>query len=138
MTEDYRDKSKELSEMQQREATLHWTRNGFFLLSSSIMLLALSQFEGTSLMLAFGFIGTMLNIIWLMIQHRSSEYIKNWKNQVKELEKDKTTNTYSEKVGGYEMRKLSLLLPFPFIIIWSVIMVQSVLEYVYILFPASD
>lgn len=138
MTEASGDKAKELSEMQQREATLHWTRNGFFLLSSSIMLLALSQFEGKSIMLAFGFIGIMLNIIWLLIQYRSSEYIKNWKNQVKELEKNKVTDRYSEKVGGYEMRKLALLLPIPFIIIWAVIMVQSILEHVQILFLTSN
>jgi len=77
-------------------------------------------------MIAFGGIGVMLNIIWLLIQHRSSEYIKNWKNQVKALE-PKDTETYSENVGGYEMRKLALLLPFPFIIIWSAIILQAIL-----------
>ena len=130
MTETDDDKSKKLSEMQQKEATLHWTRNGFFLLSSSIMLLALSQFEGDNLMIVFGFIGVMLNIIWLMIQYRSSEYIKNWKKQVKDIEKDKEIDTYSEDVGGYEMRKLSMLLPLPFIIIWSVILGQSVFPHI--------
>ena len=124
MTESTEDQIKRLSEMQQREATLHWTRNGFFLLSSSIMLLALSQFEGSFLMSAFGVIGIMLNTIWLFIQYRSSEYIKNWKNQVKSLETD-DVETYSEKVGGYEMRKLAFLLPFPFIIIWSAIILQA-------------
>ena len=127
MSESAPEKVKRLSEMQQKEATLHWTRNGFFLLSSSIMLLALSQFEGSFLMIAFGVIGVMLNIIWLFIQYRSSEYIKNWKNQVKALETE-DVETYSENVGGYEMRKLAFLLPFPFIIIWSAIILQSILD----------
>ena len=127
MSESVPEKVKRLSEMQQKEATLHWTRNGFFLLSSSIMLLALSQFEGSFLMIAFGVIGVMLNIIWLFIQYRSSEYIKNWKNQVKALETE-DVETYSENVGGYEMRKLAFLLPFPFIIIWSAIILQSILD----------
>jgi len=126
MSESAPDKVKRLSEMQQKEATLHWTRNGFFLLSSSIMLLALSQFEGSFLMIAFGVIGVMLNIIWLFIQYRSSEYIKNWKSQVKSLETG-DVETYSENVGGYEMRKLALLLPFPFIIIWSAVILQAIL-----------
>ena len=87
------------------------------------MLLALSQFEQQSLMIAFGVVGFMLNIIWLFIQYRSSEYIKNWKNQVKELEKgEDAAKTYSESVGGYEMRKLAMLLPFPFLAIWAVVL----------------
>lgn len=123
MTETDEDKIKRLTETQHREASLHWNRNGFFLLSSSIMLLALSQFEQQSLMIAFGIVGLMLNIIWLFIQYRSSEYIKNWKNQVKKLEKGKdAADTYSEDVGGYEMRKLAMLLPFPFLIIWAVVL----------------
>ena len=123
MTETDEDKIKRLTETQHREASLHWNRNGFFLLSSSIMLLALSQFEQQSLMIAFGIVGLMLNIIWLFIQYRSSEYIKNWKNHVKKLEKGKdAADTYSEDVGGYEMRKLAMLLPFPFLIIWAVVL----------------
>ena len=123
LAESKESKIKRLGEMQHREASLHWNRNGFFLLSSSIMLLALSQFEQLSLMIAFGGVGLMLNIIWLFIQYRSSEYIKNWKNQVKELEKDKdAAKTYSEDVGGYEMRKLAMFLPIPFLIIWTVVL----------------
>lgn len=123
MVESDEDKIKRLGEFQHREASLHWNRNGFFLLSSSIMLLALSQFEQNSLMITFGGIGLMLNIIWLFIQYRSSEYIKNWKNQVKELEESEdAADTYSEDVGGYEMRKLAMLLPIPFLIIWAVVL----------------
>jgi len=123
LVESDEDKIKRLGEFQHREASLHWNRNGFFLLSSSIMLLALSQFEQNSLMITFGGIGLMLNIIWLFIQYRSSEYIKNWKNQVKELEESEdAADTYSEDVGGYEMRKLAMLLPIPFLIIWAVVL----------------
>lgn len=129
MTETDDVKAKRLSETQHREATLHWTRNGFFLLSSSIMLLAISQFEEPFLMISFGTIGIMFNIIWLLIQHRSSEYIKNWKDQVKNLEKRATVKTYSEKVGGFEMRKLAMLLPLPFLIIWSSVLIQGFYDY---------
>ena len=130
MAESKEEKAKRLTETQHREASLHWTRNGFFLLSSSIMLLALSQFEVASITISFGVIGIMLNIIWLLIQYRSSEYIKDWKNQVKELERDKNSiDTYSGKVGGYEMRKLAMLLPVPFLIIWSSFLIQGFYDY---------
>ena len=87
MTETPEEKIKRLSERQHVEATIHWNRNGFFLLSSSIMLLALSQFESLLLMISFGVMGIMLNLVWFCVQFRSSEYIKKWKSKVTELEK---------------------------------------------------
>lgn len=121
---------KKLTEMQHTEATLHWTRNGFFLLSSSILLVALGQFQTPYLMLSFGILGLMMNIVWLFIQYRSSEYIKHWKNKVKDLEGDpkSSADIYSQKVGGYEMRKLAFLLPFPFILIWAVVFGQAIIQ----------
>ena len=128
--DELKDRMTHVYEILRRETMLHWTRNGFFLLSSSIMLLAFNRFEDTIIMLVFGFIGVMLNIIWLMIQYRSSEYIKDWKNQIKRFEKDMDDKTYSEKARGYEMRKTSMLLPFPFIIIWLTITIQSICPHI--------
>ncbi len=118
-----------LTKLQQSEASLHWKRNGFFLLSSSILLIAVSQFESRFLMIAFGILGVMMNIIWLGIQYRSSEYIKKWKSKVTELEKStgSSADTFSEQVKGIEMRKLALALPFPFLMIWFAVVVQAVL-----------
>ncbi len=118
-----------LTKLQQSEASLHWKRNGFFLLSSSILLVAVSQFESFFLMIAFGILGIVMNIVWLGIQYRSSEYIKQWKTKVTELEKklESTADTYSEKVKGIEMRKLALVLPFPFLMIWVAVVIQACL-----------
>lgn len=128
MTDSNLDVKKFLKESQQKEAELHWKRNGFFLLTSSILLVALSRLPDNTLMISFGILGLFLNIIWLGIQHRSSEYIKNYKNQAKNLQKDGTPDPYSKDVGGYEMRHLTLLLPFPFIMIWGIIFVQTLLK----------
>jgi len=121
------DEITRLTEMQHREASLHWTRNGFFLVSSSILLLALSQFKTEFLMISFGIMGLILNSIWLLIQYRSSKYIENWKNQVKKLEIGKPTSTYSTDVKGIEMRKLAMVLPVPYLIIWGSVIIQAVL-----------
>ena len=124
------EKIKKLSDMQHSEADLHWKRNGFFLLSSSILLLALSQFQLPLLMIAFAILGLMLNAIWILIQYRSSEYIKHWKKRVKKLEESlhNPPDIYSPKVGGYEMRKLAFLLPFPFIMIWASVLGQALYD----------
>ena len=128
MSDSNAEAKKFLKEAQEKEAELHWKRNGFFLLTSSILLLALSRLPDLTLNLSFGILGLFLNFIWVGIQHRSSEYIKNYKNQVKALTIDGTPESYSAKIGGYEMRKLAFLLPFPFIMIWMIIMIQSLLK----------
>lgn len=121
------EKIKILKEMQHTEADLHWKRNGFFLLSSSILLVALGQLKDIQFIsFSFGMLGLVLNVIWFLIQYRSSEYIKEWKRQVKELTKIVgSPDLYSSNVGGIEMRKLALVLPLPFLLIWGVIFIQS-------------
>lgn len=119
---------KRLTEKQHGEATLHWTRNGFFLISSSILLLALSQFKTEFLMIAFGVMGLFLNSVWLLIQWRSSSYIDNYKSQVQKLEESSTTKTYSKEVKGIQMRHLAMILPVPYLIIWASVIIQAILN----------
>lgn len=103
-----------------KEIELHWKRNGFFLLTSSILLLALSRFQDPMLAVSFGILGIMLNAIWVCIQYRSSNYVREYKQEL--------PNMFTKKVGGYEMRKLAILLPFPFIMIWTMILVQNIVK----------
>jgi hypothetical protein len=69
--------------------------------------------------------GLILNSVWVLIQRRSSSYIENWKSQVKALETGEATETYSPKVKGYEMRKLAMILPIPYLIIWTSVIIQA-------------
>jgi len=121
---------KLLNERQHNEADLHWKRNGFFLLSSSILLIALGQFHIPAIGLAFAILGLMLNSVWLLIQYRSSEYIKWYKAKVKELEKGLTSppEIYPDNLGGIQMRKLAMLLPLPFLMIWGWVLAQALIE----------
>lgn len=132
MTESTKDEEwiRLLNKRQHDEADLHWKRNGFFLLSSSILLVALGQFHIPSIAIAFAIMGLGMNTIWLLIQYRSSEYIRWYKSKVKELEK-KVTNPpeiYPENIGGKEMRKLAMLLPLPFLFIWGVFLIQALID----------
>ncbi|MCE2507633.1 MAG: hypothetical protein J4F36_14430 [Nitrosopumilaceae archaeon] len=124
MSDPHADTKKALKESQMKEAELNWKRSGFFLLTSSILLLAMSRIPDETLIISFAVLGIFLNLIWLGIQH-SSEYIKNYKNQIKALTQGGTTHYFSKDVGGYEMRKLALLLPFPFIMIWVIVLLQN-------------
>ncbi len=121
---------KVLNKRQHGEADLHWKRNGFFLLSSSILLVALGQFSNYHNMgIAFALLGLALNSIWLLIQYRSSQYIKWYKDKVKELEKTLSVppEIYPEDLGGFQMRHLAMLLPLPFLFIWSAVLLQAVI-----------
>ena len=68
-------------QMQQSEATIHWTRNNIFLVCSSILLLAFSQFDQLELRILVSTLGIILNLAWLLIQYRSSKYIQHWKTE---------------------------------------------------------
>ncbi len=116
--------------MQQTEVSLHWKRNGFFLLSSSILLVALSQFQVLLVVAAFGVLGFVLNLLWLFIQYRSSEYVKYWKKEINRLEKESNSNTsiFNPDVKGFEMRLVALALPIPFLLIWTAVIAQSILD----------
>ena len=122
------DKHKTLVKIQQSEATLHWQRNNVFLIVSSVFLLAFSQFDDNTTQLIISIGALLLNIAWLLIQHRSSSYIKVWKQEAKQLEnRTKIPPIYSGKVKGIQMRHLAYSLPIVFIILWiSLIVIISI------------
>ncbi|MEM3171940.1 MAG: hypothetical protein QXE82_00180 [Candidatus Nitrosotenuis sp.] len=114
------DREKFYQNAHAKEIELHWKRNGFFLLTSSILLLALSRFQDTTLSLAFGMLGITLNIIWVFIQIRSNGYVREYKKEIPKM--------FDKPIEGIEMRKLAILLPFPFIMIWTIILIQNLLK----------
>ena len=118
---------KTLVTIQQSESRLHWQRNNVFLIVSSIFLLAFSQFDDKIIQLIISIGALLLNLAWLLIQHRSSSYIKVWKKEAKKLEKERNVPPiYSGKVKGIQMRHLAYLLPIVFIIVWiSLIIIIS-------------
>ncbi len=113
-----------LINMQQSEARLHWQRNNMFLIVSSILLLSLSQFNDKIIQLFISISALVLNIGWLLIQWRSSSYIKVWKNEAKKLEqKYKIAPIFSRKIRGIQMRHIVYILPLIFIFLWIIIII---------------
>lgn len=121
------EKLKVITSMQQSEADIHWKRNNIFLICSSILLIALSQFHQRFYQLTIAGLGLTLNIAWLFIQYRSSKYILHWKTESRKL-RDQTADLpdiYPPKLKGIEMRKVALILPIAFMVIWALIFVFS-------------
>ena len=116
---------KIITEIQQSEAGLHWNRNNIFLICSSILLLALSQFDIPILKLLIAALGFFLNIAWLLIQYRSSKYILHWKTEAQKLrsQTQDIPDIYPKKLKGIEMRKVAFFLPIVFIVIWAIIFI---------------
>lgn len=106
------------------EATLHWTRNNYFLITSSILLVVLGLFSDERLQAVLGILGITLNLVWLTIQHRSSKYIGYWKEKISELQGD-TFDIFPKGLTRIEMRKLGYILPLPFILIWVVVLILA-------------
>jgi len=116
---------KRLQERQQSEATLHWSRNSYFLVVMSILILAFGQksVENLGQLALFqaliSILGVALSVVWLLIQYRSSRYILYYKDEARKLAKSTdTTDVYPEKLGGIEMRQLAYALPVVFLVIW--------------------
>ena len=107
------------------EARLHWTRNNYFLITSSILLVVLGLFSDERLQAVLGILGITLNLVWLTIQHRSSKYIGYWKKEISKLQGDNTFNIYPKGLTRIEMRKLGYILPLPFILIWAVVLILA-------------
>ena len=114
-----------LQERQQSEATLHWSRNSYFLVVMSILILAFGQksVENLGQLALFqaliSILGVALSVVWLLIQYRSSRYILYYKDEARKLAKSTdTTDVYPEKLGGIEMRQLAYALPVVFLVIW--------------------
>jgi hypothetical protein len=115
-----------LTKMQQSEANLHWQRNGFFLLVSSILFVAASQFNSQLLLVSFGIAGFLLNLLWLLIQQRSSSYIGYWKGEARKLTAAGAPDIYSPKVKGVQMRYVAYFLPVPFLFLWAALIVSAI------------
>lgn len=106
------------------EIQLHWKRNSYFLLSSSILLIVLGLLKDEFFHLILGILGVTLNIVWLFIQHRSSKYIGHWKDEIARLTKEvKDFNIYPKGITRIEMRHLGYVLPCPFILIWVAVII---------------
>jgi len=117
------EKLKVITAMQQSEASLHWARNNIFLICSSILLLALSQFNQRILQLAITALGFILNLAWLLIQYRSSKYILHWKTESRKLrtQSEDIPDIFPKKLKGIEMRKVAFIMPIAFMLIWVLI-----------------
>ena len=116
------EKLKLYKEGLENEAGLHWTRNNYFLLTSSILLVVLGLFSDETIQAVLAILGITFNSVWLLIQHRSSKYIGYWKEQIAALSGD-SFSIYPKGITKIEMRKLGYILPLPFIMIWVVVMV---------------
>ncbi|MEM1738203.1 MAG: hypothetical protein QXF72_02465 [Nitrososphaerota archaeon] len=123
--EELLNKLKLFTDRQDAEARLHWSRNSYFLVVMSILILAFSQkpVENIPQLVIFQmlitFLGIILSIIWLLIQYRSSQYMLYYKREVQKLVKETNApDTYPEKLGGIEIRKLAYALPITFLVIW--------------------
>ena len=128
MTEDHPEieKLKVITTMQQSEASIHWTRNNIFLICSSILLLAFSQFNQELFQLAIATLGFVINLAWLLIQYRSSKYIQHWKDQARKIQVDDIPDIYPVKLKGIEMRKVVFVLPIAFMAIWVAILIITI------------
>jgi hypothetical protein len=111
------DNYKTFIDLQQKEAQLHWTRNNYFLVTSSVLLVALSQLH-FPITVVLGVVGLVINIIWVLIQYRSSKYIEYYKKQAQTYKSSDTPDIYPPNLGGIEMRRLVYFLPFSLIVIW--------------------
>ena len=127
---------KLFTERQDAEAKLHWSRNSYFLVVNSILVLAFGQkpvedlFTLAIFQALISILGVALSLIWLLIQHRSSKYILYYKTEARKLAKlTNTPEVYPEKLGGIEMRKLAYILPVVFSIIWLAFFVTAIVSY---------
>lgn len=109
-------------DLQQKEAQLNWTRNNYFLVTSSFLLLALSQLNFPVTTFLSG-AGIAINIIWLFIQHRSNKYTGYYKKKADEIKPADAPEVYPSNLGGFQMRYLVYFLPISFILIWSLVII---------------
>lgn len=134
MSEELKDlnKLKLFTERQDAEARLHWSRNSYFLVVMSILILAFGQkpVENTFQLALFrtlvASLGIALSFVWLLIQYRSSQYVLYYKSNARKLAKlTNTPDIYPEELGGIEIRKLAYALPIVFLFIWLAFLIIS-------------
>jgi len=112
-------KLKVFTDRQQSEAGTHWTRNNIFLICSSILLLAFSQFQQKPMQIAVASLGFVINLAWLLVQYRSSKYIQHYKAEAQKIMPD----IYPKELKGIEMRLVAFVFPIAFIAIWIAILI---------------
>ena len=129
MSQDQNETMKRLNDTLRSEAELSWQRNSYFLVVSSILLLALSQFqEQMAVQIFVSLLGTVLSLAWILIGYRSSKYIQYWKLKIRELEKQVgQPSIYPESIGGFEMRNTVQIVAVAFLLLWLAIFVLAVL-----------
>jgi len=122
---------KLITDRQGSEANLHWSRNSYFLVVMSILTLAFGQkpvenlYKLALFQILISLLGLTLSLVWLLIQHRSSQYILYYKTEARRLAKlTNTTDVYPEQLGGIEMRKLAYVLPVAFLFFWLAFLVM--------------
>lgn len=113
------------TERQDAEAKLHWSRNSYFLVVMSILILAFGQkpvedlFQLAIFRTLVAVLGCVLSFTWLFIQYRSSQYVLYYKSEARKLAKiTNTPDVYPETLGGIEIRKLAYVLPLAFLFLW--------------------
>jgi hypothetical protein len=119
MNEKGTDKLSRFENKLEHEATLHWQRNNYFLLTMNLFLLSLSQFNVRLVVIIIGFFGLLISIVWLLVNHRSSDYIGYYKQEIQKYKEE--ADLYSDKIRGIQIRHLSYFLPIIFILLWSVL-----------------
>ena len=119
---------------QDAEVNLHWSRNSYFLVVMSILILAYGQkpveniYALTWFRIIISFLGIILSITWLFIQYRSSQYMLYYKNQARKFTKlVDAPDVYPKELGGFEIRKLAYILPIAFLVIWAAFLRLSML-----------
>ena len=113
------EKLKIIRDRQQSEASLHWTRNNIFLICSSILLLALSQFRQKPLQISICVLGLIINLAWLLIQYRSSKYIQYYKAEAEKIQ----LGIYPNDLKGFQLRHVAFVFPVAFMAIWATILI---------------
>jgi hypothetical protein len=123
-----------LTQRQETEAKLHWSRNSYFLVVMSILILAFGQAPlGNLTQLAFfraliSFLGAGISIVWLSIQFRSSQYILYYKDEARKYKDSTRADIFPSKLKGQEMRRVVYWLPIMFLSIWITFFVFSIIN----------
>lgn len=118
-----------LTNMQQSESALHWSRNNYFLTCSSILMVAFSLLDVKLFRILIACLGFILNFAWLLIQFRSSKYILYWKDEANKLSSSiMVPSIYPKEIGGIEMRKVVFILPVAFMVVWFIIMIALIIH----------
>lgn len=118
-------KLKLFTDRQDSEAKLHWSRNSYFLVVMSILILAFGQkpvensLQVASFRTLIAVLGGALSFVWLLIQYRSSQYTLYYKTEARRLAKlTNTKDVYPVELHGIEIRKLAYALPVVFLLVW--------------------